>query len=61
MRGFAPADIRATLEILSLIGSEHCDAEVVRVRAQRELFRGGRVEEYLRQRGILSVTGSEEE
>ena len=45
--GFSPADVRELLACMATVGMEHLDAELDRIRMQRTLFSGDRVQKYL--------------
>lgn len=47
MKGFAPSDIREVLTSVSKVGLVYLDDEVHRVRIQRNLYKGRRVQDFL--------------
>jgi hypothetical protein len=48
MAGLAPAEVREILSCVSTVGIENLEPELKRVRMQRELYAGNKVEEFLR-------------
>ena len=51
MEGFSPADIREVLQCGATVGVDHLEAEVERVRMQREYYAGDACDNYLLSKG----------
>jgi transitional endoplasmic reticulum ATPase len=56
MKGFSTADVKEVLQCLSVVGLEHLDVEIDRVRRQRELYAGDKCDEYLAKKFNTKLT-----